>query len=117
MKTRARVLATAAVLALPSLLGLAGSAAASVPPPDERPHGAVQRGSGPDYSGTRCGSGHGPQVDCADAGSPSAGGQVVDAAPAPAARPALTLLGLVPVVAAALFALYLRRHHRPREAI
>jgi hypothetical protein len=47
MKTRARVLATATVLALSSLFGLAGSAAASVPPPDEHPTAAVQRGTPP----------------------------------------------------------------------
>jgi hypothetical protein len=88
--------------------------------PDERPHAAVQRGSAPGDAGLRCGSGHGPQVDCPEAGSPAAGGRGVDAAPAPAratTRSALTLLGLVPVLAAGLFALYLRRHHRPREAI
>jgi hypothetical protein len=117
MKTRARVLATAGVLALPSLLGLAGSAAASVPPPDERPHAAVQRSTAANDDGLRCSSGHGPQVDCKDAGSPTAGGQGFDAAPVRAARPALSLIGLVPVLAAAVFAVYLRRHHRPREAI
>jgi hypothetical protein len=125
MKTRARVLATAGVLALPSLLGLAGSAAASVPPPDERPHAAVQRSTAANDDGLRCSSGagslqrasFGPQVDCKDAGSPTAGGQGFDAAPVRAARPALSLIGLVPVLAAAVFAVYLRRHHRPREAI
>ncbi|HEY2957744.1 MAG TPA: hypothetical protein VGM21_05985 [Actinomycetota bacterium] len=119
MKTRAWVLATATMLALSSLFGLAGSAAASVPPPDEHPTAAVQRGTPPHDGGLRCGSGHGAQFDCRDTGAPAAGGQAVDAAPAPAraAWPALTLIGLVPLLAAALFTLYLRRQHRPREAI
>jgi hypothetical protein len=113
MKAIARVLVTATALATLSALGTAANASPQVDGPKvSRPAPAASQGY-------RCDAGHGPQVDCADPGTPAAGAPVPVASPSladRAARPALALFGLLAgtLVAAAA---WLRRQRRPREAI
>jgi hypothetical protein len=118
MKALARALAAAAVLAALSVVAAGGAQAAS-PQVDQ---GTVQHPHGHDKV-WRCNSGHGPQFDCDDQGSLAASRPSPDPAPVvPAARGgplapvhSLALLGLL--VALAAGGDWLRRHHRPREAI
>ena len=121
MKALPRVIAAAAVLAALGVVA-AGGAYASPPQVDqgtvERPH-ATQHRHGKVW---RCNSGRGPQFDC-DQGSLAGSQPSPDPAPVvPAARGgplapvhSLALLGLL--VALAAGGDWLRRHHRPREAI
>jgi hypothetical protein len=122
VKALARTLAAAAVLTVLGVLA-AGGAHASPPQVDhgtvDRPH-AIQQRYGRVW---RCNSGHGPQFDCAAAGWLAGSQPSPDPAPAvPAARGgplalvrSVALLGLLAGMAAG--ADWLRRHHRPREAI
>lgn len=115
MKAIARVLVTATALATLSALGTAANASPQV---DGAKVSRPAPAAGHDQ-GYRCDAGHGPQVDCADPGTPAAGVPVPVASPSladRAARPALALFGLLAgtLVAAAA---WLRRQRRPREAI
>jgi hypothetical protein len=120
MKALARVLTAAAVLAALSVLP-AGGAHASPPQVDQgtvdRPHATQHRDKV-----WRCNSGHGPQFDCADAGSLAGSQPSLDPDPVVAAvrggplalLRSVALLGLFAGMAAG--ADWLRRRHRPRQA-
>ena len=122
MKALARLLATTAVLAALGVVA-AGGAHAGPPQVDQgtvaRPHATQHR----QHKVWRCNSGHGPQFDCADTGALASSRPSPDPAPVVPAAPggplatvrSLALLGLL--VAAAAGGDWLRRHHRPREAL
>ncbi len=122
MKALARVLAVAAVLAALGVVAAGGTHAAS-PQVDQRsvdrPHATQHRQD----RVWRCNSGHGPQVDCDDTASLTGSRPSPDPAPVvPAGRGgplarlrSVALLGLLAGMAAG--ADWLRRRHRPREAI
>ncbi len=115
MKAIARVLVTATALAVLGTLGTAASASPQVDSPKvSSPAPAAGHGQG-----VSCNGQPGPQVDCADQGTPAADLPVPAASPSVAdraARPAPALFALLAgtLVAAAA---WLRRHRRPREAI
>jgi hypothetical protein len=122
MKALARVLAAAAVMAALGVVAAGGAQAAS-PQVDQ---GSVERPQSTQHRSARvwrCDSGRGAQFDCDDQGSLASSRPSPDPAPmVPAARGgplapvrSLALLGLL--VALAAGADWLRRHHRPREAI
>jgi hypothetical protein len=116
MRLIARALVTATALAVLSMLGPA--ATASSPAQDERPQLTTAEHRAGQVTGGRCGSGHGPQVDCKEA-SPSAGGAPSGDVTAPAdraTRPALALLGLLAGTLVTATA-WMRRYRRPREAV
>jgi hypothetical protein len=121
MRAHLRVLLTAAALAAVATLGLAASAHATPPPNDERNlHHQTATTDRPTRAFS-CNAGHGPQVDCQDPGpfasnppSPGPGN------PAPTGTGRLDLVRSVALLSllAALTSsgIWLRRHHRPREA-
>jgi hypothetical protein len=122
MRAPLRVLIAAAALAALGTLGLAYGAHATPPQVDQ---GTIDR-QHPTRQGHEqawgCNAGHGPQVDCRDAGSVT--GRRPSTSPAvstPAAGGRLdlvrsvALLGLLAALATA--GTWLRRRHRPREAI
>jgi hypothetical protein len=119
MKALARVTATAAALAALSVL-TAGVAHASSPQIDERSVGRHQTTQPRHDTVWRCNAGHGPQADCRNA-DPLPGRQGPSAS-TPAGRGgqldlarSVVLLGLLVALAAGGY--WLRRRHRPREAI
>jgi hypothetical protein len=118
MKAAARILATATTLAALTALGLA--AAAHATPPQHDPPGVQDERP---IQGDRmwvCNSGRGAQFDCvhdAALGSQPSPGFAASAPAGGRLEPvrSLVLLGLLVSLAAG--ASWLRRHHRPREAI
>jgi hypothetical protein len=122
MRAPLRVLVAATALAALGTLGLAYGAHAASPQVDQR-HIDRQHPTRHDQDQAwRCHAGHGPQLDCRDAASltgsqpstsPSAstpaGGGTLDLVRS------VALLGLLAALAAA--GTWLRRRHRPREAI
>jgi hypothetical protein len=123
MRAKYRVLITATMLAALGTLGLAYSAHA-VPPPSGGGNLHQQQRAPRDRHAKvwRCNAGHGPQVDCAETGSlthsPTALSPAVSI-PVGSGRlnivRSVALLGLLAILVTV--GAWLRRHHRPREAI
>jgi hypothetical protein len=121
MRAPLRVLIAAALAAL-STLGLAYGAHATPPQIDQRNIDRQHSNQHGHDQTWKCNAGHGPQVDCRDAGSVT--GRRPSTSPA-ASTPAaggrldlvrsVALLGLLAALATA--GTRLRRRHRPREAI
>ena len=122
MRAPFRVLVAATALAALGTLGLAYGAHAAPPQIDQR-HIDRQHPSRQDHDQTwKCNAGHGPQLDCRDAGSLT--GRRPSTSPA-TSTPAgggrldlvrsVALLGLLAALATA--GTWLRRRYRPREAI
>jgi hypothetical protein len=118
MKAIARVLVTAATLAVLTMLATTATAAAS-PLVDGPQLATSARATASQQAGWTCDSGHGPQVDCPRSDAPGGG------VPAPAdttssSASRVVVLVLAPIALAALVAAATwigRRHRRLGEAV